>query len=93
MKVGSFSKQPGERISNSIAYDDALDEGDEVSSVLSCAAEPAGLTVTPVLASESRVRIWSEGGSDGTTYKITVTVLTAGGEIFEDELTCKVRSI
>lgn len=93
MKVGTFSKQPRERISNSILYGDSLDEGDELSSVLSCVAEPAGLTVSPVLASETRVRIWAEGGEDGVIYKITVVVHTAGGEIFEDELVCKVRAI
>lgn len=93
MKVGTFSKQPGERISNSILYTDALDEGDEVTTVVSCVATPAGLTASPVLASGDRVRVWSEGGVSGESYKITVTVETAGGEIFEDELTCRVREI
>lgn len=93
MKLGTFSKQPGERISNSILYADALDEADSVTSVPYCAAEPADLIVTPVLVSGDRVRVWTEGGTSGVTYKITVRVSTNGGEILEDELICKVKEL
>ena len=93
MKVGTFSKQPGERLSNSILYTEALDEGDSIVSVLSCVAEPSGLTVSPVMVSGDRVRVWAEGGVSGVAYKITVTVATNGGEILEDELICKVKEL
>lgn len=93
MKVGTFSKQPGERVSNSILYSEALDDGDSVAAVLSCISEPAGLTVSPVLADVDRVRVWAEGGDTGVTYKITVRVETNGGEILEDELICKVKEL
>ena len=43
MKVGTFTKQPGERISKSIVYEDALDEGDYIETVVSCVASPAGI--------------------------------------------------
>lgn len=61
--------------------------------LMSCVAEPAGLAAAPVLVAGDRVRVWVEGGADGAVYKITVKVLTAGGEIFEDELTCRVRDV
>lgn len=93
MKLATFTKQPAERISKSVNYRDALDANDEVTRVESCIAEPAGLTVTPVLVSEERVRIWVQGGEDMMIYKITLTVSTAGGEIFQDELICKVRDV
>lgn len=93
MKVGTFTKQPGERISNSILYAEALDEGDSLAAVLNCHALPTGLQVTPVLVAEDRVRIWAEGGTDGVIYKITLTVETQGGEVLEDELICKVKEI
>lgn len=93
MKLGTFQKQPGERISNSILYADALDDGDTLEQILSCTATPSDLSVSPVLVSDDRIRIWAEGGSDGSTYKITVRVSTAGGEILEDELFCKVKEI
>ncbi|MBD9415929.1 hypothetical protein IB234_15305 [Pseudomonas sp. PDM16] len=93
MKLGNFPKQPAERLSKSITYADALDDGDEVSAVMSCVVDPAGLVVVPTLVNGSRVRLWVSEGEDGSSYKITVKVQTAGGEIFEDELTCKVRDL
>jgi hypothetical protein len=94
MKVGSFEKQPGERISVSIGYAYALDDGDEVSLVNSCVVSPDGeMTASAVLAATDRVRVWVEGGLDRVAYTVTVTVTTAGGERLEDELTCKVKEI
>lgn len=93
MKVGSFTKQPGERISNSITYEDSLDVGDYLETVESCAASPAGLSVNAGLADTSRVRVWHEGGTAGVDYKVTVVVTTHNGERFEDEIICKVREV
>lgn len=93
MKLGNFTKQPSEKIFNSVTYDDALDDGDKVSTVVSCVAEPEGLEVTPSLVSDSRVRLLYSGGTDGVTYKVTLKVETAGGEAFEDEIICKVKAI
>lgn len=93
VKVGTFEKQPGERISNSIIYDDALDVGDYLETIVSCTASPAGLTVNAGLASDNRVRVWHEGGDDRVTYTVTVVVTTHTGERFEDEIICKVREV
>jgi hypothetical protein len=93
MKIGAFNKQPAERLSHTIVYSSALDTADSISLIASCVAEPAGLTVTAGLAASDRVRVWTEGGTDGVTYKITVTIETAGGEVLQDELTCKVREL
>ena len=93
MKVGTFSKQPGERLSHSINYIEALDEGDTIAAILSCVTEPADLSVTAALATTTRVRLFSEGGTSGVTYKTTVTVETNNGERFEDEVICKVKEL
>ena len=93
MKVGSFTKQPGERISNSIVYEDALDVEDYLETVGSCTATPAGLLVNAGLASSNRARVWYEGGTAGVDYKVTVVVTTHNGERFEDEVICKVREV
>jgi len=93
MRLGTTTQQPNERKSYSIVYDDALDEGDSVSLVELCIAEPDDMSVSPVLATDSRVRVWCEGGTTGETYKVTVRVLTAGGEKLEDELFIRVRGI
>lgn len=94
MRLGTFEKQPRERISKSLFYTDALDEGDSIATVDQPVVEPAGsLVASPVLVAEDRVRIWTQGGVHNVTYKVTVTVTTAFGEILEDELIIKVREL
>lgn len=94
MKLGSVPKQPGERRSFSIRYDDDLDEGDEVQQVDACTVEPGGtLTASPAMVSGQRVRVWVDGGTDGVAYKVTVKVTTTAGERLEDELIVKVKEI
>lgn len=92
MRLGTFEKQPRERISKSVFYTDALDVGDSIATVDSVTVEPVGeLEATPVLVSDDRVRIWTQNGLDGSTYKVTITVTTAFGEILEDELIVRVK--
>ena len=93
MKVGTFTKQPGEKISKSVLYTEALDDGDYIETVVSYVASPVGLTILAGLSSNDRVRVWFEGGTDGVTYKVTLKVSTHQGEVFEDEITCKVKEI
>ena len=93
VKVGIFTKQPGERISNSILYNDALDVDDYLETVDSCIATPPGLSVNAGLANGSRVKVWHEGGTDGVSYTVTVKVTTHSGERFEDEIICKVKEV
>lgn len=97
MKLGVFKKQPRERLSKSIVYSEALDPGDSITAILNCWVEPSGhvddMTASPVLVSEDRVRLWAEFGQDNMSYKITIKVSTAFGEIFEDELIVRVRDI
>lgn len=93
MKLGTFEKQPAEKKWVSINYEKALDDGDSIIQIDYCTAEPAGLILTTSLVSESRGRIFVENGADGTTYKITTRVTTNNGEVFEDELTCKVKEL
>lgn len=93
MKVGTFTKQPGERLSKSITYEDALDVGDYLETVVSCVAAPSGLSVNAGLSDDKRVRIWFEGGVDKVKYTVTVTVTTHQGERFEDEIVCDVREV
>lgn len=93
VKVGTFTKQPGERLSNSILYKDALDVDDYLKTVDSCVSTPGGLAVNAGLSSVDRVRVWYEGGSDKVDYTVTVTVTTHSGERFEDEVICKVREV
>ncbi len=93
MKVGQFLKQPSERLSKTITYEDDLDVGDYLETVDSVVASPAGLAVNAGLGDSMRARIWFEGGTHNVDYKVTIKVTTHGGERFEDEIICKVREV
>lgn len=93
MLLGTVRQQPQEKKSYSVDYSEALGANDDVAQIEACFSEPDDLVVTPVLASGTRVRVWVSGGVDGQTYKITLRVLTSGGEILEDELLCRVKAL
>lgn len=92
MNLGTVNQQPAERLSYSVDYADALTDGDNVQSA-SVAVSPAGLTVNNVSVIDPRVRFWVNGGTSGVSYKLTLTVNTADGRIFQDEITFKIKEI
>jgi len=59
----------------------ALDNPNEAISILSVSYS----TTNPV------VKVWVEGGKDGATYKVTVTVSTGGGRVKETDFRIRVR--
>ncbi len=94
MKVGSIEQQPGERMSYSINYSEALNAGDRVVSA-SAICEPEGLVVENVEPFDegTRVRFWVRGGTNRIPYKITLSVVTADGELLQDEVTAKIVEV
>ncbi len=92
MKLGTAQKQPTERFSYTVNYIDALTTGDNVQSA-TVSATPAGLTIDNVAVYDPRVKFWAEGGVDGQPYKVTLTVTTADGRVFQDEITFKIKEL
>lgn len=92
MKLGSAIKQPAERRSYTINYEEALTAGDNVATA-SATVSPAGLTLEDVGVYDPRVKFWVSGGTAGTKYKVTVTVNTEDGQIFQDEVFINVKEI
>jgi hypothetical protein len=92
MILGNFTKQPVDVLDYDIDYSDWLTTGDNVESV-TVVAEPTGLTVDNKFVNDPRVKIYLSGGSDGATYKITVTTTTADGRVKQDEFKLKVKEI
>ena len=90
--LGSFIKQPAETESYSITYEDDLTTGDNVESAVATVA-PVGLTVETPVVDDPMVRMWVSGGTNGVTYKITVTTTTADGRILQDEFRVKVKDL
>jgi hypothetical protein len=92
MKLGTVTQQPTERLSYTIDYTDVLPSGDNVD-IAAASVSPAGLTVENVSPIDPRVRFWVTGGTSGATYKVTVTMTSADGRVFQDELTFKIKEL
>jgi hypothetical protein len=101
VKIGTFKKQPRERISVLVNYEEALDPDDTLARVFPAevrldAPFSTGLCTlgaTPLLMSETSSRVWILGGDDGARYKVTLRVKTRRGELLEDELRVRVKEI
>lgn len=93
MKLATYTQQPSERYKRTAGYEESLDAGDTLVSIALKSVEPSGLTVDNLAASSTAIAWWATGGTDGTTYKVTFTVTTTAGEIFEDEVFYKIREV
>lgn len=92
MKLATINKQPMERFSYTVSYEEALTIGDNVESA-TATVSPTGLTVDNVGVYDPRVKLWVSGGTAGTSYKVTLTVNTADGRTFQDELIFKIKEL
>ena len=92
MKLGTTSKQPAERFSYTVDYSEALTTGDNVQTA-TATVSPAGLTLDNVGVYDPRVKFWASGGTDGVAYKVTLTVTTADGRVFQDEIVLKIKEV
>lgn len=50
-----------------------------------------GLTLLAQTLTNGVVKVWTSGGTDGTTYKITATVTTQGNRVKQAEIKVKVK--
>lgn len=90
MILNTFNKQPAEVLDYDIDYSSALDTGDTI--VAHTVTAETGITVdTSVIVGGVYVKIWLSGGTNGATYKITLTVTTAAGRVREDEIKLKIK--
>ena len=91
MKLGTKIKQPGERRSYTINYEDAITSDDTILTAVLKSTPPVELVVDQITVISPRVRFFVAGGTDGVNYKLTFTVTTNDGLTFEDEVTIKVK--
>jgi hypothetical protein len=92
MNLGNFPKQPVEVKDYDITYAEWLTAGDNVQSV-DVVVSPLGLTVESVFINDPVAKIWLSGGTDGTTYKLTVTMTSADGRVKQDEFKIRVKDV
>jgi hypothetical protein len=93
-------KQPVERVDYDIDYSEWLTTNDNVKSVVVTVFPDESviipvpdnrLKVLTVIVIDPIVKLWIEGGRNGLTYKVTLTMTTADGRIKQDEFKLKVK--
>ena len=95
MNIGSFRKQPVERIDYDIDFSEYL-AGDTIlaSPAPTVAITPAGSLnqdVVAVMTGSKKVKVWLTGGTSGQTYKVEVTVNTTAGRVKQVEFRVRVK--
>lgn len=93
MILGNFTKQPVDVVDYDIDYSEWLSEGDTLESASVTVAPATNLVIDSVFVNDPRIKIWVSGGTNGVTYKATVTATTADGRVKQDEFRVKVKDI
>lgn len=90
MSLGTFFKQPADKLDYDINCAEWLTRGDNLAEA-NVVIEPAGLLNTATYVFDPIVKIWLEGGTDGVTYRITVNIKTVDGRKKQTEFKVKVK--
>lgn len=90
MILGSYVKQPADVLDYDVDYTDFLN-GEDTLSTKTVTVSPTGLTVDSSVIAGDRVKVWLSGGTNGITYKVTVTATTTDGRVKQDEFKVKVK--
>lgn len=91
--LGRFVKQPAEKDSYSIEYQDDLAGTDAIASAVTTVL-PVGLTIVSTLVVGTRVKILLEGGAAvGTKHKVRVTATTDSGRVMQDAFIISIKDL
>ena len=94
--LAKFEKQPADVQDYNIDYNEWLAgledtaPGPATSSNMTVTAD-AGIAVNRYTLVNGVATVWLAGGTDGQTYKVTVTVTTVGGRKKQAEIKVKVK--
>ncbi len=96
MILATYEKQPAEYKDYDIDYSQWLTPADDVinavtATVTSTTEATPTLVVDLIQSTVYIAKLWVEGGTAGTKYKITVLMTTDGGRIDESELIFNIK--
>ncbi|MBT7081600.1 MAG: hypothetical protein HN842_11825 [Gammaproteobacteria bacterium] len=89
MFMKKFTQQPNDVLDYDIDLSEWVATGDTITSTT--ASADTGLTVSVSNGTTTTPKIWCSGGADGTSYKVTVTVVTNDGRTKEIDFRLSVR--
>ncbi len=98
MLLGTFLKQPADRLDYDFDYSEWLTANDNLASAVvdvfpNDSLEIGGLQVDHVTVIDPILKIWLRAGRNGIIYKLTITATTEDGRIKQDEFKIKVKDI
>lgn len=88
--LGRFQKQPADVLDYDFDYSDWLEDRADTISTFSITAD-AGITVGASAHVSGVVKVFLSGGTDGSSYKITCTVVTTGARTKQAEIVVKIK--
>lgn len=88
--LDTFIKQPADVQDYDIVFQDYLNALSDTGLSVSVYAD-AGLVILAAVLNNGIVKVWTSGGTDKTTYKITATLVTTGGRTNQQEIRVKVK--
>jgi hypothetical protein len=91
--LAKFEKQPTDVQDFDIDFSEWLaDMGDTAPGPVGVTVVgDTGITILATILRDGVVKVWTSGGADGTTYKISATVTTDGGRVKQAEIKVKVK--
>ncbi|RMG71917.1 MAG: hypothetical protein D6711_14155 [Chloroflexi bacterium] len=88
----TFLKDPDEVLDYQFSYQNELLSGSPVDSISTSAfSVTSGLTVDSDTNDATTATVWLSGGTAGTNYQVTNTIVTIGGRTIEKSIYIKVR--
>ena len=93
--VGTVKQQPNDVQDYDIDFDDWFPADDTImDAVVTAVPAMPEAPSTAISASGRRVKVWVyDGGTDGTTYKLTIRASTSDGRVKEVEMFVKIREL
>lgn len=89
MKLGKFIKEPADVLDYDVDFSEWIPSSDSIATATPTA--DTGITLGLTTITGNTVKQWVSGGTDGATYKITLTVTTTGGRTKQVEFHIKVK--
>lgn len=91
MILEKFEKQPSEIKHFDIHFEDFLAGITDTALSVVVTADSGVTQPTAASITAGVVKLWIAGGTDGTTYKVTIQLTTTGGWLEEQEIQVKVK--
>lgn len=90
MILGRFTKQPVDILDYDMDFSDWLPAGDTLDTATPT-VDVASLTLGATVVTDTSVKQWVSAGTDGLTYKVTITATTTGGRTIQNEFRVRVK--